>query len=298
MPLMPTAASEHPIVQSDLERIASASLPWDRLAGRTIMITGGGGFLAAYLIKALLHAGDYHALGLRVIAVARSAGRLLPRLSAQIARPTLVVVEQDIAAPLAPAFPRADFLIHSASPASPRFYGSNPVGVLNANAIGTTQLLGHAVRHESERFLFMSSGEVYGVPRDPTVPITEDSYGDLDPMQLRACYAEGKRVSETMCVAWAHQHGVHATVVRPFHTYGPGLALDDGRVFADIVADVVVGRDIVLTSEGTARRDPHHDRPPWRVGELLVAAHVVAVSRVRDVAQRHVDSEQPRGNIQ
>lgn len=247
---IPTATREHPIVRADLERIAAAALPWERLAGRSIMVTGGGGFLAAYLIKALLHAGDHHALGLSVIAVARSRERLLPRLAAQLAHPALTVVEQDIAAPLAATFPRANLLIHSASPASPRVYGRDPVGVLTANAIGTAQLLDHAVRHRSERFLFVSSGEVYGVPRDHSEPITEDCYGDLDPMQLRACYAEGKRVAETMCVAWAHQHGVITTVVRPFHTYGPGLALDDGRVFADIVASVVAGRDIVLTSGG------------------------------------------------
>lgn len=254
MASIPTATREHPIVRADLERIAAAALPWERLAGRSIMVTGGGGFLAAYLIKALLQAGDQHALGLRVVAVVRSRDRLLPRLAAQLTHPALAVVEQDIAAPLDAAFPRADHIVHSASPASPRVYGRDPVGVLTANAIGTAQLLDHAVRHGSERVLFVSSGEVYGVPRDPSVPITEDRYGDLDPMQLRACYAEGKRVAETMCVAWAHQHGVHTTVVRPFHTYGPGLALDDGRVFADIVADVVAGRNIVLTSEGTARR--------------------------------------------
>jgi UDP-glucuronate decarboxylase len=73
-------------------------------------------------------------------------------------------------------------------------------------------------------------------------------------MNVRACYGESKRMGEAMCAAWAAQYGLHASVVRPFHTYGPGMALDDGRVFADFVADVVAGRDIVLNSDGAALR--------------------------------------------
>lgn len=73
-------------------------------------------------------------------------------------------------------------------------------------------------------------------------------------MLVRSCYAESKRVGETMCVSWYQQYGLNTSVVRPFHTYGPGMALDDGRVFADFVSDVVASRDIVLKSDGLARR--------------------------------------------
>lgn len=115
-------------------------------------------------------------------------------------------------------------------------------------------LLEHAVKSQADRFLFFSSGEVYGVPRDPDQLVGELDYGYLDPMNVRSCYAESKRIGETMCAAWAQQHGLHTSVVRPFHTYGPGMALDDGRVFADFVADVVAKRDIVLKSDGLAKR--------------------------------------------
>jgi nucleoside-diphosphate-sugar epimerase len=115
-------------------------------------------------------------------------------------------------------------------------------------------LLEHAVKSQAEKFLFFSSGEVYGVPVDPSQLLSEQDYGYIDPMNVRSCYAESKRIGETMCAAWAHQHGLHTTVVRPFHTYGPGMALDDGRVFADFVADVLAKRDIVLKSDGLAMR--------------------------------------------
>jgi nucleoside-diphosphate-sugar epimerase len=102
--------------------------------------------------------------------------------------------------------------------------------------------------------MFFSSGEVYGIPLDSMEPITETSYGYLDPLNVRSCYAESKRIGETMCIAWAKQYGLDTVVVRPFHTYGPGMALNDGRVFADFVADVVAKRDIVIRGDGSEKR--------------------------------------------
>jgi len=164
------------------------------------------------------------------------------------------VFEHDISQPLPANFPHADFIIHAASQASPKYYGVDPVGTLMANSIGTRYLLQHAVNTKAERFLFFSSGEVYGVNSDPEQLIGEQDYGYIDPMNVRSCYAESKRIGETMCVAWTQQYGLHTSVIRPFHTYGPGLALDDGRVFSDFVADVVANRNIVIKSNGLAIR--------------------------------------------
>ncbi len=102
--------------------------------------------------------------------------------------------------------------------------------------------------------MYFSSAEIYGTLSAPDKPITESMIGSLDPLAPRSCYAEGKRFGESLCVAWQRQFGVPVTIVRPFHTYGPGMATDDGRVFADFVADVVAGRDIVMRSSGLARR--------------------------------------------
>jgi nucleoside-diphosphate-sugar epimerase len=107
---------------------------------------------------------------------------------------------------------------------------------------------------KSMGFLFISSGEVYGHLADPAMPVKETDYGYLDPINLRSCYAEGKRAAETLCACWHAQFGVPAKIVRLSHTYGPGMELNDGRVFADFVADIVAGRDIVLKSDGSARR--------------------------------------------
>jgi nucleoside-diphosphate-sugar epimerase len=242
------------IVRNDLLQIAVAELPWSQLRGKTVLVSGGGGFLAAYLVKALLAASALHGLQTKVVCLVRGNPADYGRLTPYQQHPELEVLQHDVAQPLPAHIPGADFVVHSASQASPRFYGTDPVGTLLANSSGTQNLLEYAQRSRAERFLFFSSGEVYGLPLEPDRPIGERDYGYLDPMQVRSCYAESKRLGETMCAAWCHQYGLHTTVVRPFHTYGPGMALDDGRVFADFVADVVAGRDIVLKSDGLAQR--------------------------------------------
>jgi len=256
MPTTPetTIPEANPIIREDIERIASAVLPWESLRNKTVLVTGGGGFLAGYLIKSLLTASRQRALNMRVVCIARRIRSVSARLSGCIGASDFVALEHDISRPLPEDFERADFIVHAASQASPKYYGVDPVGTLLANSTGTMYLLDHAVRSQAEKFLFFSSGEVYGVPIDGARLIGEEDYGYLDPMKVRSCYAESKRIGETMCAAWAQQHGLHTSVVRPFHTYGPGMALDDGRVFADFVADVVAGRDIVLKSDGLAQR--------------------------------------------
>jgi UDP-glucuronate decarboxylase len=227
------------------------SIPWQKLSGKTVMVTGAAGFLAAYMIETLLFLNETQQLNVTVIAVIRDRNGFAQRFGHHQKRTDLICKEQNISLPMQVNRP-IDFIIHAASQASPKYYASDPVGTLSANTLGTAYLLELARNHNVKGFLYFSSAEVYG--ETARVPTSESDYGYLDPLKVRSCYAESKRMGENMCVSWHHQFGVPAKIVRPFHTYGPGMRLDDGRVYADFVADAVNGRDIVLKSDGLTRR--------------------------------------------
>lgn len=239
------------ILDEDAAAVLRAPLPWEMLAGATILVTGAGGFLASYLVEVLLAMSAVKGFGPgRVVGLVRNADAARRRYADHCGRAELELVEGDVGDPPV-RLPAVDVIVHAASPATPRVYLTDPVGVIDANLRGMRAMLALAHRDKA-RLLFVSSGEVYG--QTDIVPTGETDYGYLDLEAVRSCYGEAKRAAEVMGVAWAHQFGLHVGVVRPFHTYGPGVALGDGRVFADFVADIVAGRNIVMRSEGTAVR--------------------------------------------
>lgn len=243
----------NPVVDEDLARIVSSDLPWDRLFGRTVLISGANGFVPAYMVETLLHLNDTKRAGIRVVALVRNFERAKRRLGPHLHRSDLMVTVQDVREPY--QGPKVvDFIVHAASQAGAKFYASDPVGTFDANVTGTQRMLELARDARSEGFLFFSSGEVYGRVDDPTKGVKETDYGPLDPLTVRSCYPEGKRAGETLCACWHAQYGVPAKIVRLSHTYGPGMDLNDGRVFADFVADLVARRDITLKSDGRASR--------------------------------------------
>lgn len=240
------------IVGEDVNYILKSPLQWSDFYNSTIIISGIAGFLAAYIAETLAELNRCGA-NIRIVGLVRNMDRALSRLG-HLLPDGLELIKQDITSPLSAEIPRGDYIIHAASQASPKFFGVDPVGTIQANTIGTIELLKMAQSAECKSFLFFSSGEVYGLPANEEKLISEETFGYLDPATVRACYAESKRVGETMCVAWYNQHSVKTKIIRPFHTYGPGMMLDDGRVFADFVSDVVADRDIVLKSDGSAMR--------------------------------------------
>ncbi len=135
----------NPVIRDDLETIVNANLPWFRLEGKIVMVTGGSGFIGSYIVKALIALNEKFGLGLKVICVVRSMQNVHAKFEAYMARSDLSFVVHDITNPLPVNFPSADFIIHSASQASPKYYGVDPVGTLTANSIGTMHLLEHAV---------------------------------------------------------------------------------------------------------------------------------------------------------
>ncbi|MET3133351.1 UDP-glucuronate decarboxylase [Oxalobacteraceae bacterium GrIS 1.11] len=246
------AARRHPVETADLEAITSQyGLPWETLAGQTVCVSGASGFLPSYMVETLLFLNETRKLDISVLAVVRSRANFARRYAHHAGRADLLCIEQDINLPLR-FTEKPDYIIHAASQASPKYYSTDPIGTLSANTLGTAALLQLAAACQAKGFLYFSSSEVYG--QTDKVPTAEGDYGMLDPLAVRSCYAESKRMGENMCASWHHQAGVPAKIVRPFHTYGPRMQLDDGRVYADFVSCILHNQPIALKSDGSARR--------------------------------------------
>ena len=243
---------ENPIVWEDINKIVSDFKFWEFFLNKRVIITGASGLLASYLVRTLLRANDCMELNLKVTGLIRTEPTAGSRLMPWINHPNLYLVYGNAESYPYDSLDPHSIIIHAASLASPRTYSVDPVGTLLPNSVGTFQLCEQARKWKSSRFLYFSTGEVYGV--NSKEELSEIDFGYLDPNTVRSCYAESKRMGETTCIAYAHQHGVHTTSVRIFHTYGPQMNLEDGRVFADFVRDALNGKPIALASSGSAKR--------------------------------------------
>ncbi|MGC4175899.1 NAD-dependent epimerase/dehydratase family protein [Demequina sp.] len=253
MPIDGIRSATSAIVNQDISEIVALDLPWDKLAGKTVLVTGAAGMIPAYAVYTLLGLNDAHALGITVLGLVRDPDRARAALAVPADRTDLVLVKGDVRNPLALERP-IDVVIHGASPARPALHAQSPVDTIRANVQGAFTLLDLCVESGNAHFVLMSSSEVYGQQADDAALVTEDSYGAVDILNPRACYTEGKRAAETISVSYRAQHGIPLTIARFGHIYGPGMALDDGRVQADFAADILAGRDITLNSDGSARR--------------------------------------------
>jgi nucleoside-diphosphate-sugar epimerase len=244
----------HPTVRDDIERVHSSKIPWNLLDGKTVLVSGATGMLPAAMVDALMAArAGPRKIDVRIIALVRSRERARLRFNHWLQHDGFTLLIQDVTQPVQSDL-RPQIIVHAASPASPKFYRPDPVGTMLPNVVGTLNLLNLARQTRAERFLFFSSAEVYGQFNNRPEAIDEKTFGSLDPNDNRSCYAESKRVGEALCAAYTLQYGVPTTIVRPFHTYGPGMKLNDGRVFADFVRDVVTGRKIVVKGDGKDQR--------------------------------------------
>ncbi|KAH7387251.1 hypothetical protein KP509_16G012500 [Ceratopteris richardii] len=165
-----------------------------------------------------------------------------------IGHPNFELIRHDVTNPL---LVEVDQIYHLACPASPIFYKYNPVKTTKTNVLGTLNMLGLAKRVRA-RFLLTSTSEVYGDPLEH--PQTEEYWGNVNPIGVRSCYDEGKRIAETLAFDYHRQHGVEIRVARIFNTYGPRMNIDDGRVVSNFIAQALRGEEMTVQVPGTQTR--------------------------------------------
>lgn len=241
------------ILEEDFEYILKSNSNFSSFKSQTILVTGASGFLASYFVELIFYANLKYSLNIKIIALVRNISKAKSRFINYLNNENLVLLHQDVCDKIKISY-NVDYILHYASAASPKVYGVDPISVQNANVLGTINLLNFAKEKEVKSFLYISSGEVYGSVDPNKMPIKEDTFGYLDHTQIRSCYGESKRMAENICFCWNFQHKIPIKIARPFHTYGPGMDLNDGRVFSDFVSDILNNRDLVIKSDGKDSR--------------------------------------------
>lgn len=245
---------EKHLLRDARESIAALGDQNRRFDGKKILLTGAAGFLGAQFIHYFLALNDSGMLGrpCRVIAWDTFLRGIPPWLEGLRGRTDLKMEKRDITQKK--RIPKADFIIHAASIASPIFYRKFPIETMDANVIGLRFLLDHAEKTRPESFLFFSSSEIYGDPDPEHIPTREDYRGYVSCTGPRACYDESKRYGETLCMNFFRARGVPVKIARPFNNYGPGLKISDRRVLPDLFRDILRTVNPRLLSDGRATR--------------------------------------------
>src|SRR6476661_4496306 len=207
-----------------------------------ILVTGGSGFLGSHLCDRLI------AEGAEVICLDNFFTGSRSNVAHHLSNPAFEIVRHDIVNPL---LLEVDQIYNFACPASPVHYQHNPVKTIKTNVIGTINMLGLAKRLRA-RVLQASTSEVYGDPKEH--PQKESYWGHVNTVGPRSCYDEGKRVAETLMMDYHRQNAVDIRIVRIFNTYGPRMAIEDGRVVSNFIVQALRNEPITLYGDGLQTR--------------------------------------------
>ncbi|WP_392349845.1 UDP-glucuronic acid decarboxylase family protein [Parasynechococcus sp.] len=206
------------------------------------LVTGGAGFLGSHLVDRLMEAGE------EVICLDNYFTGRKRNIARWLGHARFELIRHDVTEPIKL---EVDRIWHLACPASPIHYQFNPVKTAKTSFLGTYNMLGLA-RRVGARLLLASTSEVYG---DPEVHPQPESYrGAVNPIGIRSCYDEGKRIAETLCFDYQRMNAVEVRVARIFNTYGPRMLPDDGRVISNFIVQALRGQDLTLYGDGSQTR--------------------------------------------
>jgi len=207
-----------------------------------VLVTGGAGFIGSHLCDKLIGQGH------EVVCLDNFFTGRRSNVQHLTANPNFELIRHDITEPI---LLEVDQVFHLACPASPVHYQYNPVKTIKTNVLGTIHMLGLAKR-VGAKILITSTSEVYGNPLQH--PQSESYWGNVNPIGIRSCYDEGKRVAETLMMDYHRDNGVSSKIVRVFNTYGPRMLFDDGRVVSNFIVQALKGKSLTIYGDGSQTR--------------------------------------------
>ena len=251
------------IINKDMDYISSnLNFNLNLFANSQILITGGAGFIGYYLVNFFFYLDKKNILKKNSkIYIWDSFIRGKPLWLEEISKKSkkIHIKKVDISSYKIPKKYCFDYIIHSASIASPSFYRKYPIETMDANVWGLRNLLNFSLQKSKTKkkikgFLYFSTSEIYGNPDKKNIPTKENYNGNVSCVGPRSSYDESKRFGETLCINFSQQHKLPIKIVRPFNNYGPGLKLKDKRLIPDIMNNILNKKNIIIFSDGKPTR--------------------------------------------
>jgi dTDP-glucose 4,6-dehydratase len=241
-----------PLFEEDLEHVLEHTRPlWEEVRGKSILITGGTGFFGMWLVESFLHINKRLSLGASICILTRNKEAYNNKAPHLVADPSLSLVEGDVRSFEFPRDKSYEFVIHAGTTSSAPV---PPLEMFSTIIDGTRRVLDFALQHGTKKFLFVSSGAVYGRQPAELTHVPEDFLGAPDVTRSTSAYGEGKRAGELLCITMTEGTAIECKIARCFAFVGPHLPLDAHFAIGNFIRDVMNGEHVHVGGDGTPHR--------------------------------------------
>ena len=240
-------------IQNDINRIWETYLKNSEISTATFLVTGATGVIGSMICRTLSYLGNKHKLNIKIIALVRNVAKAQKMLADVIAYNNITIIEGDITNPICNIEETIDYIIHTACPTASSVFLDKPVETILSIVQGTSNVMDIARRCNCKSVVYLSSMEAYGQILHENL-LKPEEVGYVNPLSLRSCYPEGKRMAENLCISYFSEYQVPVKIIRLAQVFGPGVSKNDNRVYMQFMNAVKNNENIVMFTEGGSRR--------------------------------------------